>query len=471
MGHRIREWLYVQRGRITRRVRRGLGTMDLRIGPEFIFVFSFAAMIALGTMLLMLPIATRDGQGAPVLTALFTATSASCVTGLIVEDTWLYWTGFGQGVILVLIQIGGFGFMTLMTLVALFMRRSIGLKSRLIIVKSLNLADMDNVRQLLRVVLCGTLLVEGIGAVLLGIRFAFDFGLWQGLARGVFHSVSAFCNAGFDLMGCFGAFGSMAHYVADPFVNLVLTALVTIGGLGFLVWADIWEHRGLRGLSIHSKLVLSVSMLLLFGGAVLIYLFECTNPETIGSLGPVTGAIAALFQSMTARTAGFAALNQAAMTESARALMIVLMCIGGSPGSTAGGLKTATVAVLVKAAWDHIRGRQEVLIAGHAISSKKIMDALCLMVTVVCILFCGTLAIAAVEQLPFSTVLYETASAMATVGLSLGITPQLSIFSKLVLIAMMFMGRVGILSIGFILLSRRSFGGDIRHPDAKILIG
>ena len=295
----------------------------------------FAAIILLGTLLLMLPFASKSGESAGFLNSLFTATSATCVTGLIPVDTGMSWTFFGQLVIIALIQLGGLGFMTVITMVSFLLRRRIGLSERLIMVSTLNLNDMDGVVRVVRHALIGTFTLEGAAAVLLSFRFVPQFGLLGGIWRGIFHAISAFCNAGFDLVGGkFGAFTSLEGYNDDPYVLCIIMALIVIGGLGFFVWEDIVRARGWKGLSLYSKMVLSITAALLLGGALFFFCAEYSNPETFGNMPVWQKALNAMFQSVTLRTAGFASFNQGGLKDSSIALSCELMLIGGSSAPT-----------------------------------------------------------------------------------------------------------------------------------------
>ena len=305
----------------------------------------FFCLILLGTFLLMLPVSARDGRMTPVSDALFTATSATCVTGLVMVDTWTHWSLFGQIIILLLIQTGGLGFMTVSVLISLAVGRKIGLRERGLISESVNAIQMGGIVHLMKKILLGTLLVEGTGAVLLSLRFCEEHGFWRGIYYGIFHSVSAFCNAGFDLMGYQGEYSSLVNYSGDWLVNLTIMALVIIGGIGFIVWDDVTRHGiHFRKYRLHSKIVLVTSTVLVFGGAFLYYLFEAGNLAK--DLGPGETFLTCLFDSVTMRTAGFNTTDVAGLSDGSKLLSVMLMFIGGSPGSTAGGVKTTTILVL-----------------------------------------------------------------------------------------------------------------------------
>ena len=433
---------------------------------------SFAAIILIGALLLTLPIASRDGQSAGFFTGLFTATSSSCVTGLILVDTWTQWTLFGQVVILAMIQLGGLGFMTVVSLISFALHRRIGLSERLIMVSTLNLDSMDGVVRVVRHALMGTFLLEGAGAVLMSLRLVPDFGLAGGLWRAVFHSVSAFCNAGFDLLGGrFGAFSSLAGYQDSPIMLGTTAALIAIGGLGFFVWEDILRARCWGRLSVYSKMVLLITGLLIVGGAAFFFLEEYHNPATLGDMPVWEKALNALFQSVTLRTAGFDAIGQGGLSESSKAMSTILMLIGGSSGSTAGGIKTATVAVLLLALRANLRGREQVTFRGRAIPFSQVLNAMTLTLVVLFVFLIASMVISTVEGLPYLNCAYEVASAMGTVGLTTGITPELTRISQSILIVLMYLGRVGILSFSIALMTGKRRPAKLRYPEINVMIG
>ena len=433
---------------------------------------SFAIIILVGALLLTLPIASRDGQSAGFFTGLFTATSSSCVTGLILVDTWTQWTLFGQIVILAMIQLGGLGFMTVVSLISFALHRRIGLSERLIMVSTLNLDSMDGVVRVVRHALMGTFLLEGAGAVLMSLRLVPDFGLAGGLWRAVFHSVSAFCNAGFDLLGGrFGAFSSLAGYQDSPIMLGTTAALIAIGGLGFFVWEDILRARCWGRLSVYSKMVLLITGLLIVGGAAFFFLEEYHNPATLGDMPVWEKALNALFQSVTLRTAGFDAIGQGGLSESSKAMSTILMLIGGSSGSTAGGIKTATVAVLLLALRANLRGREQVTFRGRAIPFSQVLNAMTLTLVVLFVFLIASMVISTVEGLPYLNCAYEVASAMGTVGLTTGITPELTRISQSILIVLMYLGRVGILSFSIALMTGKRRPAKLHYPEINVMIG
>lgn len=451
-----------------------LGSREKKgFNPTRMVAASFAVIILVGTALLMLPAASRDGKCAGLLTALFTATSATCVTGLVLVDTWVQWSLLGQVVILVMIQLGGLGFMTVFTLLSLAVKRKIGLSERLLMVSTFNLNNLDGVVRVVKLALKGTFLCEGVGAVVLTLCFLPRFGLLGGLWRGVFHSVSAFCNAGFDLMGGrYGAFSSISGFSDHPLVLLTLSALVIVGGLGFFVWMDWWEKRNWRDLSLYSKLVLGITGGLLAFGFLYVLFAEWSNPATLGPMRWWNKLTNALFQSVTLRTAGFDALGQGGLTESTKAVSLILMLIGGSSGSTAGGIKTVTVGVLLLALRSGLAGREQVTLRGRTIPYRQVLNAMTLTLTVACTFVAASLLITTVEGLPYLDVAFEVASAMGTVGLTVGITPELSILSKALLIGLMYLGRVGILSFSIAFLTQSGRKPKVTYPEiSHIMIG
>ena len=448
---------------------------DLRrrqFNPTRLVVLSFGAIILLGTLLLRLPASSADGTAQPWLTCLFTATSAACVTGLVTVDTALNWSLLGQAVILVLIQLGGLGFVSLVTLISLLLHRRIGLSQRLLLASALNLEGLSGVVRLVRHALLGTLLLEGAGAVLLAVQFIPLFGWARGLWYGVFHSVSAFCNAGFDLFGGYtGAYSSLAGFAGRPGVLLTLSALIILGGLGFFVWEDWLSCRSLRRLSLYSRLALGTTCLLILAGWLFFLLAEWDNPATLGALPPAQRVWNALFQSVALRTAGYATLDQGALTDSAGVLSILLMLIGGGSGSTAGGVKTVTFAVLLLALRDGLRGREAVVVRGRTIPPRKVLAAMTLSLLVLMAFLTGAMALSMLEGLPFLPAAFETASALGTVGLTMGVTPGLSWGGMLLVALMMFLGRVGILSFSLAFLARRDRGKLLSYPTAEVIIG
>ena len=429
----------------------------------------FLGIILLGTGLLMLPVSSRSGEPCQFLPALFTATSATCVTGLTPFDTWTQWSGFGQVVLLCLIEIGGLGFMSAATLVIFLFRRKVGLRQRMLIAQALSLNEMDGVVRLQRMVIFGSLGFEAAGALILTLWFWPQYGFVRALRWGVFHSISAFCNAGFDLMGMRAPFSSLTNYVSDPLVSLTICMLIIIGGLGFLVWRDLVRCRfRWKRLQLHSKLVLTTSGILLLGGGLLFLGFEWN--ASMADLSIPEKLLASFFQAVTPRTAGFNTVDLSKLSDSGNLLTDFLMLIGGSPGSTAGGIKTTTLAVLVLSALASARGRMRVNTFRMSIERETLRQASSILLIYLGMSLTAILAICAIEPFGLKAVTFEVVSAIATVGLSLGLTPQLSAASRVILILLMYAGRIGGLSFVLLFSERRS-EPPLDRPTGKILIG
>lgn len=431
-------------------------------------VAGYALTIGTGALLLMLPAATVPGKSTSWLEALFTATSAVCVTGLVVVDTGTHYSLFGQLVVLGLIQVGGLGFMTMSTLLALIWGRKINLRERLLIKESLNAISLEGVVRLTRYVLLFTLAIEATGALLLASRWVPQLGWKKGLYYGVFHSVAAFCNAGFDLMGpVSGPFSSLTAYREDLVVNLVVASLIVLGGLGFAVLADIYRHRRFSRLSVHSKLVLIVSLFLIAGGGILFFLLERNG--VLQGLDGKGKILASLFQVVTPRTAGFNTVDLAQLQEATRFLLVVLMFIGASPGSTGGGIKTTTFATLVLMVWSIITGRQMAAF-GRRLPLEAALKSIAIALLAVALVICITFVLTLTERADFLTLLFEAVSAFGTVGLTMGITPFLSTAGKLLIIFTMFAGRVGPLTVA-LAVWQQEMPLQYRFPEEKIIVG
>ena len=436
-----------------------------------IMALTFLGIIALGTLLLSLPAASKSGKSAGVLTALFTATSATCVTGLVMGDTWTLWTDLGQAVILVMIQIGGLGFMSAASIAFFTLKKKIGLRSQMVMAEAIGASSMVDIPDHQRRLMLRAFAVEGIGAVLLTIRFAFDVPFLTALKLGVFHSISAFCNAGFDILGFRNPGASLMDYHTDPAVCLILTALVVLGGLGFLVWDEVLRERNPHKWSVYTKLVLNTTAVLLLLGMILTCVLEWDNPLTLGPLSWPRKLIAALFQSMTLRTAGFAGVDQGMLTPAAKGVSIFLMLIGGSSGSTAGGLKTVTFVVLIMFLWNRLRGKYTVSVFHRTIADSHVLNAITIFMVMVGLGFFGGTFICATSPVPFSDGLFEAVSALATVGLTTGITPTLRPAAKIMIIIFMYFGRVGVLTISFGFLKRKPAGEKYKYANTDLLIG
>lgn len=439
--------------------------------PAQIIVLVFALLILAGALLLSLPVSAASGKPTPFLTCLFTATSATCVTGLSVVETGLHWSVFGQWVILVMIQIGGLGFMSIASIFFLVLRQKIGLKKRMVLAQALSMESMGGIVSMVKNVLLGTFAVEGAGAVILTICFVQRFPFLQALRYGVFHSISAFCNAGFDLLADVQYGGSLSYYALNPVFNVTIMALIIIGGLGFFVWGDIRHHRRFSQLSVYTRMVLVITGILIFGGAALFAVLEWNNPATIGTFDAGQKLLCALFQSVTTRTAGFCTFSQAQMTDASKAVSDVLMFVGGSSGSTAGGLKTVTLGVTVLSAIAAARGRSRVSVYRHTIPAEQVSQAFALLALMFSLSFMGAIYISAANGCDITDAVFETVSAIATVGLTAGLTSSLSAASHVILIIFMFFGRVGIMTISVGFLTASHAEDRFAYAPAKMMIG
>jgi trk system potassium uptake protein TrkH len=426
-------------------------------------------MILIGTALLLLPISSRNGQKTGILEALFTATSASCVTGLAVYDTYTHWSLFGQLVLLVLIQIGGLGFITIGVGFAMAFRRRIGLRQRDLLKESINAFEIGGIIRLWREIMAGTCFFEGVGALLLATRFIPEFGVAKGIYYSIFHAISAFCNAGFDLMGTKEAYSSFTDYVADPVVNITLCLLITIGSLGFIVWKDLWENKThWKKYTLHTKIVVMVTLVLLFGGTLLMYLFEKDN--TLAGLGFGGKLLAAMFDAVTPRTAGFNTVDTAALTPAAKLLTILFMFIGGSPGSTAGGIKTTTIAVMLIYIFSNLRNSSGCNIFKRRISDDVIKKASMVFCLNLFLAFVSSIIILGTSSLSMDDVLFEVFSAISTVGMTTGITRDLNTVGRIVIIFLMYCGRIGSMTFALSFIQRPSQQA-ITYPAERVTIG
>lgn len=435
--------------------------------PPRILVSGFALIIFIGAFLLSLPFASATGERLNFIDALFTATSATCVTGLVVVDTGTYFSTAGQIVLTVLFQLGGLGFMTMATLIALVLRRKISLRERLILQEAMNQTSMEGIIRLIRRVIYYSLSIELVGMLLFTFRFSFDMPLGKAAFFGAFHAVSLFNNAGFDI---FGDYRSLTLYVSDPIVNIAAMMLIVFGGLGFVVMSDLMEYRKKRKLSLHSKIVLAMTGTLIALGAIVLFVFEFTNPLTLGSLDWGGKIWASLFQSITPRTAGANTLDYTALRQATVFFTIILMFIGASPGSTGGGIKTTTFTVLVGAVISMIRGREDIVFFRYRLAKDRIFKALTITILSLTLVVVVTMILATIENQPFMKILFEATSAFGTVGLSIGLTPELSDISKMIIAFTMFAGRLGPLTLAYAL----GPGTDkelYRYPEGKITIG
>lgn len=439
--------------------------------PAKLIALVFAAIILIGAAFLMLPFSSRSGISCGFVPALFTATSATCVTGLSLFDTYTQWSGFGQIIILLLIQLGGLGFMSIASLLLFMLGRRVGLKERMVIAQALSVNDLDAVVRLQKTVLIGSFAIEAVGAVVLMFRFLPEVGFLQALKWGVFHSVSAFCNAGFDIFGVVEPGSSLITFQSDPVVLLTISALIIIGGLGFLVWQEIVSGRKWKLCGVYTKLVIIANLVLLVGGAAAFLALEWNNPQTLGPMALGDKLLNGFFQSVTTRTAGFASFDQAGLSNGGKGVSMVLMLIGGSSGSTAGGVKTVTVMVLMLFLWSRLRGRNTVTVFKRTIPAEQVLDAMTLTGIMVVLAVFGAVFISATSAIGFTDSLYEAVSALATVGLTAGSTGKLSLAGKLLIILYMYFGRVGVLtlSMGFLLSDRAA--ERIRYAQTNLLIG
>lgn len=436
-----------------------------RLSTSQIIILGFAAVILAGSLLLMLPIAAADGHMTPFADALFTATSAVCVTGLVVHDTATYWSAFGQTVIILLIQVGGMGVVTIAVALYSISGKRISLKQRSTMQESISAHKLDGIVGMTGFIIKMTIIFELLGALLLSPVFVPQFGLLRGIGYSLFHSVSAFCNAGFDLMGINAQYSSITSYVAHPLVNLVIMALIVIGGIGFLTWDDIRCNKlHFKRYQLQSKVAIVTSLLLIFIPAVYFFFFELSDMDAAPRL------MGSLFQSVTARTAGFNTIDLTLLSECGVFIMIMLMLVGGSPGSTAGGMKTTTLAVLLANAVCVFRHRDNARFFGRRISEETVRSAATILAMYLTLFIAGALIISRVESLPLLTCLFETASAIGTVGLTLGITPELGQLSRAILIFLMYMGRVGGLTLIFA-TTAPSQGISARYPQGKLTVG
>ncbi len=449
----------------------------LTLSTTHIIMLSFLLAILIGSALLALPVSSATDKAVPYVDALFTATTATCVTGLVTVTTADAWSTFGHVVILCLIQIGGLGIITVMAGIMLVLKRRMGLSDRLLLQDAFNLNTMEGLSSFIKKVILGTLVVEGVGALLYMTVFIPDFGV-RGIWISVFNAVSGFCNAGIDIIGA----DSLGAYATHPLINGVTCALIVLGGLGYIVWWDVIRVirmgirtrrvRVLRHLTLQSKLVLTMTLGLIFGGGLLIFLFERNNPLTMGNLSLLDQMQVSLFQSVTTRTAGFATVPQQYLTDGSVLTSIVLMFIGGSPVGTAGGVKTLTVAVLAASAACTIRGRSEVTVFHRALSHDARRKAVAVVGMFTGIVLVAALLLAAVEpSATLDQILYETVSAAATVGLSRDLTPHLSMAGKLIMTATMYLGRVGPISLAIAFNIKKDSPNIVQNPTEPVSVG
>ena len=451
------------------------GKRKITLSTTQIILLSFLVTILIGSALLSLPISSADGKAVPYLDALFTATTSTCVTGLLTLPTVSTWSVFGQVVILILIQIGGLGIITIMSGLMLLLNRKMGIGDKLLIQDAFNLNTMAGLSKFVRNVLVGTLVIEGIGAILYMFVFVPEFGA-RGIWISVFNSISAFCNAGIDIIGE----NSLCSYATNPLINIVTSALIILGGLGYIVWWDVLRviknssrknRKIFRHLTLHSKIAIVTTLILIFGGGILIFAFEYGNPATIGNMSLLDKIQVSMFQSVTTRTAGFATVPQENLTNASSAISLVLMMIGGSPVGTAGGMKTVTIAVLFCSALATIRNKNSATVFGRCISLDSIRKAVAVSVTFITICLVSTVLLLATSDTSALDAVFETVSATATVGLSRNLTASLNTVGKLIIIVTMYFGRVGPISLAVALGSKSETQNVISEPTEEISIG
>lgn len=447
----------------------------IKLNTTQLILLSFLVVILVGSILLSLPISTQTGESVPYIDALFTATTATCVTGLVTVPTYSTWSVFGQVVILILIQVGGLGVITVLSGITIALHRKMKLGDSRLISDAFNLNSLEGLGAFIKKVILGTFIVEGVGALLYMPVFVRDFGA-RGVWIAIFNSISAFCNAGIDIIGD----SSLMPYVTDPIINGVTCALVVVSGLGYIVWWDVLRvlkkvrvqgFKCFGFLSLHSKIVLSSTLVLIFGGAALIFAFEYSNAETIANMSLFEKIQASIFQSVTTRTAGFAALDQSALTEGASIVSLFLMFIGGSPVGTAGGIKTVTIVVLALTAYAAIVGRNDVSIFNRSISKQAVRKAVAVAMMSFSIMMISTLLLAFVTDATALEILYETVSATATVGLSKNLTPLLNIWGKIIIICTMYFGRIGPISLAIAFSYQKEIVNNIKDPTEEISVG
>ncbi|MBP1889691.1 trk system potassium uptake protein TrkH [Clostridium moniliforme] len=442
--------------------------MKKKLSGVQVLALGFFIVIFIGAILLTLPISSESGESTNFLDALFTSTSAVCVTGLVTLDTGTYWNEFGQVVIMLLIEIGGLGFMSFATFIAVLLGKKITLRDRLLMQEAMNTFNIQGLVKMVKYVLSFTFAVQFFGALLLSTQFIPKFGIGKGIYFSIFHSISAFCNAGFDL---FGGFSSVTSYSSNAVVLITISSLIIIGGLGFTVWMELYNYRGIKKLSVHSKVVLLITTVLIIGGTILMYLFEMHNPETMGKMGVGDKILNSYFASVSPRTAGFNSVSTDGMTNAGKFLTIILMFIGGSPGSTAGGLKTATFGVIILTVISVIRGREDTQVFGRRFSKDLVYKSFALLMIGMFLVIGVTLILSITDpNESFINLMYEATSAFGTVGLTTGVTQRLSTAGKIIIIITMYCGRVGPMTVALAFL-RNKKKQTHKYPEGKILIG
>lgn len=439
---------------------------SIKLNGMQILAMGFLFVIFVGGIILSLPISSASGEATNFIDAFFTSTSAVCVTGLVTLDTGSYWSVFGQTIIMILIEVGGLGFMSFTTLAAIILGKKIRLRDRLVLQDAMNAFNIQGLVKMVQYILIFTVSTQILGALIFSTQFIPQFGLGQGIFFSIFHSISAFCNAGFDLFG-----NSLMNYNSNVVVILVASALIIVGGLGFAVWIELYNFRNAKRLSLHSKMVILMTVVLIFGGAVLMFLFEIKNPETIANMNVGDKVLNSLFASITTRTAGFNSIATGEMTTAGKFLTIILMFIGGSPGSTAGGIKTTTIGVLIVTVICVIKGKEDIQAFNRRFSKDLIYKAFTLFFIGGALVVVATMILSYTELgVSFMSLIFETVSAFGTVGLSVGLTGDLSEIGKIIIMIMMYLGRVGPLTV-VLALTRKKTNTGIKYPEGKILIG
>ncbi|MDO4534982.1 MAG: TrkH family potassium uptake protein [Clostridium perfringens] len=442
-------------------------TKKIKLSAVQILAIGFLSLIIIGGIILSLPISSASGQGTDILDSFFTSTSAVCVTGLVTLDTATHWNYFGKTVIIILIQIGGLGFMSFTTLFALILKKKITLRERLVMQEAMNTFGIQGLVRLMRYILIFTFSIEIIGAALYATQFIPQFGVLKGGYYSLFASISAFCNAGFDLMG---NFSSITSYATNVTILLNTSALIIIGGLGFSVWSELYNFKNYKKLSVNTKVVLVTTGILLIGGTILMFLFEHKNAKTIGNMSIINQITNSFFASVTTRTAGLNSIPLNDMTGASKFLTMILMFIGGSPGSTAGGIKTTTLAIIVLTLISIIKGREDTEVFGKRIARDTVQKAFLVFMLGSGIVLGVTLILTITQTAPLESLLFESISAFGTVGLTLGVTPHLTAIGKIVIMITMYLGRVGPMTV-VLALTRKKKKRDYRYPEDKILIG
>ncbi len=442
---------------------------EIKKNPYLVFFFGFAAIILIGAILLSLPFASQNGESIGFINAVFTAASATCVTGLVVVNTAAYWTLFGKVVIMILIQIGGLGVMTMTAMISFFIGKRISLKTRVFLMEERNVDELQGVVRLTKNILLFTFWVEFVGALLFSTVFIKDYGVIKGIGFSLFHAVSSFCNAGFDLVG-----DSMVNYVDNPIITLAVCGLVVTGGIGYFVFWDIYESKNFHMLTLHSKMVIIMTSVLLIGGAVIMYSLEHNNLGTMGGLDMSAKINASIFQAVNPRTAGYYSVPLENLRMATVAITVVLMFIGGSPASTAGGIKTTTFAVLAVSFYSLVKGKRDFEVFGRRILPETTIKAAAILLISLLLVLAVSIMLAITEEASgydYLDILYETVSAFATVGLSRGLTPFLSNAGKIILSVVMFIGRVGPMTVAYAFLKQNKNIGNYTYPEGKIIIG